>query len=131
MRARARPQPSLTGVKRRDAGQASTLSNGTIPGEDIMDQRRLAHALLGGALLALMGCTTPNRGPMMGAAGMPRADDRRMCEVEHGMMAGKTPEERRAALEQHIRSMHGRVSPDMVEHHQRMIESYCRPAPAP
>ena len=45
----------------------------------------------------------------------------RMCE----MHAGKSPEEQRAAAEEHVRSRHGKADPDHVAHHQKMMEKHC------
>lgn len=76
--------------------------------------------LASAAVLVLAACTTPH-GPM------------------HHRMAGgtdpcvahrdaKTPQEKRAAAEAHIRQMHGSVDDAHVERHLRMMDQRCGPA---
>lgn len=48
-----------------------------------------------------------------------------MCAMDKQMTEGKSPAEQRAAIEAHIKSMHGSVSPDMVAHHEKMMKMHC------
>ena len=79
----------------------------------------LAPVLLAG----LAGCAANMRsahhqpgGPMHMSAG----DMQAMCDMHNQMMSGKTPEQRRAIIEEHVKSM----SPDM-RHHMEMMQHHC------
>ena len=72
-----------------------------------------------------MGSGMGRGGP--GGAGM---DMDGMCAMHRQMTAGKSPAEQQAAVQSHIRSMHGSASPDMVTHHMKMMEMHC-PAAKP
>ena len=71
-------------------------------------------------------------GMRMGMGGPDRAgmDMGSMCTMHREMTAGKSAAEQKAAVEAHIRSMHGTSSPDMVTHHMKMMEMHC-PATKP
>lgn len=79
---------------------------------------------LAGVLL-VSGCTMPQGDGMRAGQGDKRMDMSRMCEMHKQMTAGKSPAEQRAAVESHIKSMHGSVSPDMVDHHMKMMAMHC------
>lgn len=66
-------------------------------------------------------------GKMMGGACGQNCDMGRMCETHRQMTSGKSPAERQAAVEEHIKSMHGSVTPEMVAHHSKMMEMHCGP----
>jgi hypothetical protein len=67
-------------------------------------------------------------GTTMGAPGGRYGDMARMCEQHRQMTAGKAPAEQQAAIEAHIKSMHGgSVAPNMVAHHMKMMEAHCGP----
>lgn len=87
---------------------------------------------LSAAALALAACATAQDAPPKDspAAGMMAgADTQRMCEMYRQMTAGKSPDEQRAAVGAHMRSMHGTVTPEMVNQHLRMMQAKCATAP--
>lgn len=55
-------------------------------------------------------------------------DMARMCEMHRQMMVGKSPAEQQAAIEAHVKSMHGTADPQRVAMHRQMMDR-C-PAPA-
>ena len=79
---------------------------------------------LAGVLL-ISGCAMPRGDGMRAEQREKHMDMSRMCEMHRQMTAGKSPAEQRAAVESHIKSMHGSVSPDMVDHHMKMMEMHC------
>ncbi len=72
----------------------------------------LATALVSSALLA--GCAAPrhDHGQHQGAM----MDATAMCEMHKSMMAGKTPQERQAMMDEHMKS----TSPEMRQRMQAM-----------
>ena len=86
--------------------------------------------LVVGALTAatLLGaCASQQQEPkmMMGGGKMPMGDMAQMCDMHQKMMAGKSPQEQQAMMEQHMKAMHGDVNPEMVARHREMIEKNC------
>jgi hypothetical protein len=100
-------------------------------------------ALAAAAGLLLAGCASHGHGPGMGGGmgmghehgGMAKHDAShdmaQMCGMHREMTAGKSAAEQQAAIESHIRSMHGTVTPEMVEQHRRMMETRCPGGAAP
>jgi hypothetical protein len=100
-------------------------------------------ALAAAAALLLAGCASHGHGPGMGGGmgmghqhdGMARHDGShdmaQMCGMHRETTAGKSPAEQQAAIESHIRSMHGTVTPEMVEQHRRMMDTRCPAVAAP
>jgi hypothetical protein len=79
-------------------------------------------ALIAAAVVA--GCAT-HRETMHGGS-MPDATHlAAMCQLYRATLAGKSPDEQRAAAEAHVRSMHGSATPEHVAHHMRMMETHC------
>lgn len=69
------------------------------------------------AMLFLAGCA--QRGPAMGqhmGPGMRGSHPgmANMCQMHQQMTAGKSPAEQQAAIEAHVKSMHGSATPEMV-----------------
>jgi hypothetical protein len=87
--------------------------------------------LMVGALAAtsvLAACASQQQEPrmMMGRGGqMPMGDMAQMCDMHQKMMAGKSPQEQQAMMEQHMKAMHGNVNPEMVAKHREMMEKNC------
>jgi hypothetical protein len=81
-------------------------------------------ALSTSGLLLLSACTTPSAG---GAKEGEHAqmDMAQMCAMHRQMMEGKSPAEQQAAIEAHIKSMHGTASAEMVQMHRKMMDSQC------
>lgn len=50
-----------------------------------------------------------------------------MCDMHRQATEGKFAAEQRRALEEHVRSMHGTVPQDMVDHPMKMMETCCAP----
>ena len=89
---------------------------------------RLACIALGSAL-GLSACMHGRSGSMpMG--GMGSGGQGQMCQMHRDMTAGKSTAEQRAAVEAHIRGMHGNASDQMVAHHMKMMEMHCGATPA-
>lgn len=84
------------------------------------------------AILLSAGCA--QRGPGMGqmGSGMHGAHPGmgNMCRMHEQMTAGKSPDEQRAAIEAHVKAMHGSATPEMVARHRAMMESHCGSAAA-
>lgn len=72
----------------------------------------LATVLASSALLA--SCAAPRHDPGQHQGAM--MDAKAMCEMHKGMMAGKTPQERQAMMDEHMKSM----SPEMRQRMQAM-----------
>lgn len=90
-----------------------------------MEAKTFVIASLGATLL-LSGCAMHrNDGEMAGGMCGQHGGMKRMCEMHKQMTAGKTPAEQQAAMEAHIKSMHGSVTPEMVSHHAKMMEMHC------
>ena len=82
------------------------------------------QTLLGLAVTALLAaCATPKEDRM--GHGQSRMNMDAMCEMHRQATVGKSPAEQQAAIEAHIKSMHGTADPDMVAMHQRMMDSHC------
>ena len=92
--------------------------------EMIMNVRvtALAIALAASALAA---CSTQREPKMAGGHHMPMMDMAQMCDRHQKQMAGKSPEEQQAMMEQHIKAMHGSVDPQMVARHRQEMEQHC------
>ncbi len=84
----------------------------------------LTPLALAGVLL-ISGCAMSRGDGMRAEQGDRHMDMSRMCEMHRQMTAGKSSAEQRAAVESHIKSMHGSVSPDMVDHHMKMMAMHC------
>jgi hypothetical protein len=97
-----------------------------------MSLRILARSAVVAAALSLLGCATHREhGTAMGG-GHGRMDMAQMCAMHRQMTAGKSPAEQQAAIEDHIRSRHGSVDPEMVAKHRKMMEMRCaESAPSP
>ena len=61
----------------------------------------------------------------MGGGKMPMGDMAQMCDMHQKMMAGKSPQEQQAMMEQHMKAMHGDVNPKTVARHREMMEKNC------
>ena len=86
--------------------------------------------LVVGALTAttvLAACATQQQEPKMKMDGshMSMGDMTQMCDMHQKMMAGKSPQEQQAMMEQHMKAMHGDVDPQMVARHREMMEKNC------
>ncbi len=78
------------------------------------------------AAAVLAACSPMHRGGGPGGmGGMGGGDSTQRCEMHRQMMAGKTPDEQRAAVEAHIRQMHGSVDQAHVDRHMQMMASRC------
>lgn len=65
------------------------------------------------------------------AGGQPgRMDMARMCEMHNQMTAGKSPAEQQAAIEAHVRSMHGTADPQRMAMYRQMTAQCSQSAPA-
>ena len=85
----------------------------------------LTLPILGGAL-ALAACTTPREHAMAGGHQHGSADHHsRMCAMHRQAMAGKSPAEQQAAIEAHVKSMHGSADPQHVAMHRQMMDKHC------
>lgn len=60
---------------------------------------------------------SPGQMGMMGGANG-RMDMKSMCEMHNKMMSSKTPEQQRAMMDDHMKSM----SPEMRQHHMEMMK---------
>jgi hypothetical protein len=69
-------------------------------------------------------CTTPSPGGRMGSE-HGHMDMAQMCAMHRQSMEGKSPAEQQAAIEAHVRKMHGTASPEMVAMHRNMMDSRC------
>jgi hypothetical protein len=88
------------------------------------------QTLLGLAATTLLAaCATPKEGGM--GHGQSHMDANAMCEIHRQATAGNSPAEQQAAIEAHIKSMHGAEDPDMVTMHRRMMEKHSAPGTAP
>lgn len=90
-----------------------------------------ALPVVGGALL-VAACTTPRQyatasGYQHGSAN----HHSRMCEMHRQAMAGKSPAEQQAAIEAHVKSMHGSADPRHVAMHRQMMDKHCGTGTAP
>lgn len=72
----------------------------------------VAAVLASSALLTA--CATPRHAPGQHQGAM--MDPQAMCEMHRNMMAGKTPQERQAMMDEHMKSM----SPEMRQRMQAM-----------
>lgn len=90
----------------------------------------VAIAVLGGVLV-VSGCASDRQASMHDGAGRSHGHMSQMCEMHKQMTEGKSPAEQRAAIEQHVESMHGSASPERVAHHTKMMETHCDRADAP
>lgn len=92
---------------------------------------KLRTFLIAGALAAttmLAACASKQQEPrmMMGGGQMPMGDMVQMCDMHQKMMAGKSPQEQQAMMEQHMKAMHGNnVTPEMVAQHREMMDKNC------
>lgn len=84
-----------------------------------------------GAALVVSGCATNQQAGMYDGEGRSHGHMSQMCEMHKQMTEGKSPAEQRAAIEEHVKSMHGSASPEMVAHHTKMMEMHCSGADAP
>ena len=92
-----------------------------------MNVRRSLLLLTMAGSTALAACAMQPRGPMMaGGQQMPMMDKAEMCGMHQKMMAGKSPQEQQAMMEQHMKAMHGDVDPQMVARHREMMEKNCQ-----
>jgi hypothetical protein len=86
-------------------------------------------ALSTGSLLLFSGCATPSAsGPMEEEHA--HMDMAQMCAMHRQLTDGKSSAEQQAAIEEHIKAMHGTASPEMVAMHKKMMESRCGAAAA-
>lgn len=84
--------------------------------------RLLALPLVGGALV-ISACATPHDRMLSG--GHDSMDITRMCAMHRQMMAGKSPAEQQAAIEAHVKSMHGSADPQMMAMHRQRMDRHC------
>jgi hypothetical protein len=56
---------------------------------------------------------------------MQMGDMAEMCDMHQKMMAGKSPQEQQAMMEQHMKAMHGDVTPEMAARHRQMMDRNC------
>lgn len=88
-----------------------------------MNLHRLFALPLAGSALVISACATP-RDRMM-SSGHDSMDMTRMCAMHRQMMAGKSPADQQAAIEAHVKSMHGSAAPQMVAMHRQLIDRHC------
>jgi hypothetical protein len=82
------------------------------------------QTLVGLAATALLAaCATPKDDRM--GHGPSHMNMEAMCEMHRQETAGKSPAEQQAAVEAHIKSMHGTADPSMVAMHQKMMDAHC------
>lgn len=103
---------------------------------DLKIVRHLVPTMLIGFLAA---CASPNKPNAAGSGGhqasqggsaghaghtemMGQMDMNSMCTMHHNMMAKKTPEERDAMMNEHMKSM----SPEMRRKHMAMMDDKCK-----
>ena len=82
------------------------------------------------ATIALAACATQEQESKKGGGHMSMGDMTQMCDMHQKMMAGKSPQEQQAMMEQHMKAMHGDVDPQMVARHREMMEKNCATVPA-
>lgn len=93
-------------------------------------QAVVAIAALGG-LLVVSGCASKRQANMHNGDEHSHGHMSQMCAMHKQMTEGKSSAEKRAAIEEHVKSMHGSASPEMVAHHTKMMEMHCSGADAP
>lgn len=72
--------------------------------------------------MGMMGGGADGQKGMMGGGQMGMTDKKSMCEMHNKMMSSKTPEERSAMMDEHMKSM----SPEMRQHHMEMMQQQCK-----
>ena len=84
-----------------------------------------------GVVVVVSGCASNRQAGMHDREGRSPGHMSQMCQMHKQMTEGKSPAEQRAAVEEHVKSMHGSASPEMVAHHTKMMEMHCSGAEAP
>lgn len=96
-----------------------------------MNVRTIGAITVLGGVLVVSGCATDRQSGMHDGEGRSHGHMSQMCKMHGQMTEGKSPAEQRAAIEEHVKSMHGSASPEMVAHHTKMMEMHCGSADAP
>ena len=76
----------------------------------------------------LAACASQQQEPRMmmgGGAQMPMGEMAQMCEMHQKTMADKSPQEQQAMMEQHMKAMHGDVTPEMAARNRQMMDRNC------
>lgn len=91
-----------------------------------MNRRTLLALPILGSALVVAACATPREHAMSGGHHHGSAEHhRRMCAMHQQAMVGKSPAEQQAAIEAHVRSMHGSADPQHVAMHRQMMDRHC------
>ena len=74
---------------------------------------------------ALAACATPQGPEAVDTRQKPVMNMAQMCSMHEMMTTGTTAQEQQTMIEQHLKAMHGNVTPDMVARHRQAMEQNC------